>query len=151
MSNDDDDDDDDDGEVAVGMDWDILEDEGTLTDAHPSTQGPFAFHVEGSELVGAGESAASHGVLGEDRWMEEGGPATADPVVMVERSGSGAMPPAVRETSPLPRSRGQARKGPVQTSWGKVLGVRPQSAPDGRRRPRKPLIPLFFHPFTFLF
>ena len=34
---DDDDDDDDDGEVAVGMDWDILEDEGTLTDAHPST------------------------------------------------------------------------------------------------------------------
>ena len=31
------DDDNDDGEVAVGVDWDILEDEGTLTDAHPST------------------------------------------------------------------------------------------------------------------
>ena len=93
-------DEDDDDEVAVGVDWDILEDEGTSTDAHPSTQGPFAFHVEGSELVGAGESAASHGVPAGDRWEEEGGPAAADPVVMVERSGSGAVPPVVRETSP---------------------------------------------------
>ena len=37
VSSDDDDDDDDDGEVAVGVDWDILEDEGTSIDAHPST------------------------------------------------------------------------------------------------------------------
>ena len=31
MSSDDDDDDDDDDEVAVGVDWDVLEDEDTLT------------------------------------------------------------------------------------------------------------------------
>ena len=109
-SDDDDDDDDDDSEVAVGVDWDILEDEGMLTDAHPSTQGPFAFHAEGSELVEAGESAASHSVLGEDRWMEEGGPAAADPVVMVERSGSGAVPPTVRETSPPASEQGASSK-----------------------------------------
>ena len=36
VSSDDDDDDDDDGEVAVGVDWDILEDEDTLTSGHPS-------------------------------------------------------------------------------------------------------------------
>jgi len=110
VSSDDDVDDDDDREVAVGVDWDILEDEGTLTDAHPSTQGPFAFHAEGSELVGAEESAALHSVLGEDRWMEEGGPAAADPMVMVERSGSGAVPPVVRETSPPASEQGACSK-----------------------------------------
>ena len=112
VSSDDDDDDDDDGEVAVGVDWDILEDEGTLTDAHPSTQGPFAFHAEGSELVEAGEFAASHGILGEDRWTEEGGPAAANPMVMVERSGSGAVPPAVREMSPRLGAGGRLEKAP---------------------------------------
>ena len=94
-SDDDDDDDDDDDEVAVDVDWGVLEDEDVLTSAHPSVQGPFPFHAEGSELVrsvGAGESAASHGMLVEDRWMGGGGPATADPKVMVEGSGSGAMP-----------------------------------------------------------
>ena len=65
MSSDDDDDDDDDDEVAVGVDWDVLEDEDMLTSGHPFVQGPFPFHVEGSRsmrLVEAGESAASHGV-----------------------------------------------------------------------------------------
>ena len=102
VSSDDDDNDDDgnDDEVAGDMDWDVLEDEGTLTSAHPSMQGPLPFRVEGSESarsaeldrtsdpssgpVGAGESAASCGVPAEDWWvagskeapevlMEEGG------------------------------------------------------------------------------
>jgi len=133
VSSDDDDDDDDDGEVAVGMDWDILEDEGTLTDAHPSTQGPFAFHAEGSELVEAGESAASHGVLGEDRWTEEGGPAAADPVVMVERSGSGAVPPAVRETSPPASEQGAGSKRARPDELGQDPGG---SSPKRSRRPK---------------
>ena len=50
-SEDEDDDDDDDDEVAVGMDWDVLEDEDMLTSAHLSVQGPFPFHAEGSESV----------------------------------------------------------------------------------------------------
>jgi len=81
-SDDDDDDDDDDDEAAIDVDWGILEDEDTLASAHPSVQGPFLFHVEGSESVRsveAGESAASHGVLAKDRWMGEGGLAAADP------------------------------------------------------------------------
>ena len=61
-------------------------------------QGPFPFHVEGSESVrsaevgqtsgpspgpaGAGGSAASRGVLVEDWWMGEGGPTTAPEVLM---------------------------------------------------------------------
>ena len=36
VSSDDDDDDDDVDEVAAGVDWGVLEDEGTLTSAHPS-------------------------------------------------------------------------------------------------------------------
>ena len=133
VSSDDDDDDDDDGEVAVGMDWDILEDEGTLTDAHPSTQGPFAFHAEGSELVEAGGSAASHGVLGEDRWTEEGRPTATDPVVMVERSGSGAVPPAVRETSPPASEQGAGSKRPRPDELGQGSGG---SSPKRSRRPK---------------
>ena len=69
VSSDDDDDDDDDDEVAIGVDWDVLEDEDTLTSGHPSVQGPFPFDAEGSEsmrLVEAGESAASHGVPAKD-------------------------------------------------------------------------------------
>ena len=46
-SDDDNDDDDDDDEVAIDMDWGIVEDEGTLTSAPPSVQGSFPFHVEG--------------------------------------------------------------------------------------------------------
>ena len=102
MSSDDDDDDDDDDEVAVGVDCDVLEDEDTLTSGHPSVQGPFPFHAEGSESVRsveAGGSAASHGVPAEDRWMEESGPAAADPEVMVEGSGSGAVPHETMEGS----------------------------------------------------
>ena len=36
VSSDDDDDDDDDDEVVIDMDWGVLEDEDTLTSAHPS-------------------------------------------------------------------------------------------------------------------
>ena len=94
-SDDDDDDDDDDDEVAVGVDWDVLEDEDTLTSGHPSMQGPFPFHAEGSEsvrLVEAGESAASHGMPAKDRWMGEGRPAAAIPEATMEGSSSGAAP-----------------------------------------------------------
>jgi len=101
VSSDDDDDDDDDDEVAVGVDWDVLEDEDTLISGRPSVQGPFAFHAEGSESVRSAEadgSAASHGVPTEDRWMEESGPAAADPEVMVG-SGSGAAPHETMEGS----------------------------------------------------
>ena len=92
-----------------------------------------------------------HGVPAEDRWMEESGPAAADPEVMVEGSGSGATPHLVREMSPLPQSRGHAQNGPAQTSRGRDLGIHPQNASAGRRRQRKPLIPLFssFFPFYF--
>ena len=75
-SDDDDDDDDDDDEVVVDVDWGVLEDEDTLISAHLSVQGPFPFHAEGSESVRsveARESAASHGVPAEDRWMGKAG------------------------------------------------------------------------------
>ena len=85
--------DDNDDEVAIGVDWDVLEDEDTLTSGHPFVQGPFPFHAEGSESmrsVEAGGFAALHGMPAKDRWMEESGSAAADPEVMVEGSGSGA-------------------------------------------------------------
>ena len=179
-SDDDDDDDDDDDEVVVDVDWGILEDKDTLTSDRPSMQGPFPFHVEGSESVRsveARESTASHGVSAKDRWMGEGGPAAADPEVMVEGSGSSAAPHEtvegsgsgaaphetvegsdssaapheVREMSPLPQSRGQAQNGPAQTSRGRDLGIRPQNASAGQGRQRKLLIPLFSSIFSFLF
>ena len=73
-NDDDDDDDDDDDEVAAGVDWGILEDEGTLTSAPPSVQEPLSSRAEGSKSarsaeVGAEESAASRGVPAEDRWV----------------------------------------------------------------------------------
>ena len=101
-SDDDNDDDDDDDEVVVDVDWGVPEDEDTLTIAHPSVQGPFPFHTEGSESVRsveAGESAASHVVPVKDRWMGESGSATADPEVMVERGGAGAAPHEMMEGS----------------------------------------------------
>ena len=69
-----DDDDDDVDEVAAGVDWGILEDKGTLTNAPPSVQEPPSTHAEGSESarlaeVGAEESAASRGVSVEDQWV----------------------------------------------------------------------------------
>ena len=97
-SEDEDDDDDDDDEVAIGVDWGVLEDEDTLTSGHPSVQGPFPFHAEGSRSmrsVETGESAASHGVPAEDRWMGEGGPVAVIPKATMEGSSSGAAP---RET-----------------------------------------------------
>ena len=95
-------DDDDDDEVAVGVDWDVLEDEDTLTSGHPSVQGPFPFHADGSESmrsVEAGESTTSHGVPAEDRWVEESGPAATDPEATGEGSGSSAAPREMMEGS----------------------------------------------------
>ena len=129
---DDDDDDDDDDEVAVDVDWGVLEDEDTLTSGHPSVQGPFPFHAEGSgsmRSVEAGESASSRGVLAEDRWMGKGEPVAAIPEATMKGSSSGAAPretmegdgsgaapdetmersdsgAAPDEMDPLPRSRG---------------------------------------------
>ena len=80
---DDDDDNDEYDEVAADVDWDVLEGEDSLTGTQLSTQGPFPFHVGGSESVrpvepgpslgqvGAGGSAATPGVSVEDRWMGE--------------------------------------------------------------------------------
>ena len=56
------------------MDWGVLEDEGTLTNAPPSMQEPPSSRAEGSESarlaeVGAEESTASRGVPTEDRWV----------------------------------------------------------------------------------
>ena len=110
-------DDNDDDEVAVDVDWDVLEDEDMLTNAHRPMQGPFPFHAEGSEsvrsvevgrtigpstgLVGAGESAAPPGVPPEDRWMGDG--SDAAPEASTERGGSIAVPSEIREASPPAR------------------------------------------------
>ena len=120
-SEDEDDDDVDDNEVAIGVDWDVLEDEDTLTSGHPSVQGPFPFHAEGSESmrsVEAGESAASHGVPAEDRWVEESGPTTAGLEATGEGSGSGAAPRETMEGS----SSGAA---PHETMEGSGSGAMP--------------------------
>jgi len=88
-SDDDNDNNDDDGDdVANNVDWGVLEDEGTLTSAHPSVQEPLLFRMEGSESarsaeVGAEEFTASCGVLAEDRWMGGDG-FEAIPEVLVE-------------------------------------------------------------------
>ena len=148
-SDDDDDDDDDDDEVVVDVDWGILEDEDTLTSAHPSVQGPFPFYVEGSESVRsveAGESAASHGVPAEDRWMGESGSTATDPEVMVERggagaaphemmegSGFGAAPHEVREMSPPASEQGAGSKRSRPDESGQGSG---DPSPKRFRRPR---------------
>ena len=109
------------------MDWDVLEDEDTLTSGHPSLQGPFPFHTEGSESmrsVEAGESAASHGMPVEDRWVEESGPTAADPEVMVEGSGSGATPHETGEGS----GSGAA---PHETMEGSGSGAAPHETMEG--------------------
>ena len=86
----DDDDDDEFGEEAVGVDWGDLVDEDSLP-----MQGPFPFHVEGSESartvepglplepVGAGGAAVTVVVLARDRWMGGDG-SEAIPKVPVE-------------------------------------------------------------------
>ena len=108
------------------MEWDVLEGEDTLTGTHLSTQGPFPFHVGGSEsvrptkmsqtislssgLVGVGGSAAAPGVPVEGggstavphELIGVGGP-TAAPEVPIERGGSAAVPLEARETSPSTR------------------------------------------------
>ena len=149
VSSDDDDGDDDDSEVAADVDWGILEDEDTLTSAHPSMQGPFLFHMEGSESVRsveAGESAALHGVSAEDRWMGESGSAAADPEVMVERGGpgaaphemmegrgSGAAPHEVREMSPPASEQGAGSKRSHPDESGQGSG---DLSPKRFHRPR---------------
>ena len=145
-SDDDDDDDDDDDEVVVNMDWGVLEDEDTLTSAHPSVQGPFPFHAEGSESVRsveAGEFAASHGVPAEDWWMGEGGLAAADPEAMVEGGGSGATPhetmegsgssAAPQEVSPPALEQGAGPKQSRPDESGQGSG---DPSPKCFRRPR---------------
>ena len=93
------DDDDDDDEVVVDRDWDVLEGKDSQTGTQLSMQGPFPFHVGGSESVrpaeagqiiglssgpvGAGGSTATPGVLVKDRWMGGGGSAAA-PEVLIE-------------------------------------------------------------------
>ena len=88
-NSDDDDDDDKFDEAAPDMDWGDLEDEDSL-----SMQGPFLFHVEGSESartvesglpmgqVGAGESAVTVEVSTGDRWIGGDGSAAAPEVLM---------------------------------------------------------------------
>ena len=116
------------------MDWGILEDEGTLTNAPPSMQEPPSSRTEGSESarlveVGAEESAASRGVPAEDRWvdgseeapevlMEEGGSvavsqermvvsgSATQPEVLTKRGGSAAAPSETREMSSPAQEQG---------------------------------------------
>ena len=97
-SSEDDDDDDKSDEEAAGVDWGDLVNEDSLP-----TQGPFPFHAEGSESMGAvepgpplgpmgaGGSAATVGVSAEDRWMG-GVRSETVPAVLVEGGGSDAMP-----------------------------------------------------------
>ena len=81
------------------MEWDVLEGEDSLMGTQLSMQGPFPFHVGGSESVrpteadqiispslgpvGAEGSAATPRVPVEDRWMGGGGSAAA-PEVLIE-------------------------------------------------------------------
>ena len=159
----DDDDDNDDDEVAVDMDWDVLEDEDTLANAHRPMQGPFPFHAEGSESsgpVGARESAAPSGVPPEDQWMGEGGSAAAPEVLMegggsaampheltggggcaakpgasTERGGSIAAPSEIREASPPAREQGAGSKRTHPDESGQ--GSR-GSSPKRSRHPKAP-------------
>ena len=128
-SDDDGDDDDDDGddEVAVDVDWGVLEDEETLTSGHPPVQGPFAFHAEGSESmrsVEAGESAASHGVPAEDRWTGDTGLAAADLEAIVEEGSTGAAPGS--DAAPCEVMEGSSSgAAPRETMGGTASVLRP--------------------------
>ena len=120
------------------MDWGILEDEGTLTSAPPSTQEPLSSRAEGNEstrlaAVGAEESVASRGVPVEDQWvagseevpgvliegggsdaapceLTEGGGSGAPPEVLTGRGGSAIAPSIMREVNSLAREREAASK-----------------------------------------
>ena len=110
-------------EVVADVEWDVLEGEDTLTGTHSSMQGPFLFHVEGSESMrlaktgqtigpslgpvgggrsattprvpveGGGSTATPHELIGV-------GGSTAVPEVPTERGGSAAAPSKIREMSP---------------------------------------------------
>jgi len=168
----DDNDDDDDkfDEVVADVDWDVLEGEDSLTGTQLSTQGPFPFHVGGSESVrlaeagqtigpssgpvGAGGSAASPGVPAEDRWMGGGGSVVAPeligpgrpaatPEVPIERGGSAATPSEIREMSPPTREQGAGSKRSCPDELIRGPGVRPQNVPTAQRRQSRSLTPLF--------
>ena len=81
----------------------------------------------------AGGSAASHGVPVEDRWMEESGPAAADPEVMVEGSGSGAAPHEMVEMSPPASEQGAGSKWSYLDKSGQGSG---DPSPKRFRRPK---------------
>ena len=81
--------DDDDDEVVADTEWDDLESEDTLTGIHSSLQGPFPFHVEGSESMRTVEAGRTIGPSSEQ--VGAGG-STAVPEVLVEGSGPATMP-----------------------------------------------------------
>ena len=83
--------------------------------------------------VEAGESAASHGVPAEDRWMGESGSAAADPEVMVERGSTGDAPHEVREMSPPASEQGAGSKRSHPDELGQGSG---DPSPKRFRRPR---------------
>ena len=64
----------------------------------------------------------------------EGGGSGAAPHEPMDRGGSGAVPSETRGTSPLPRSRGQARNGPAHMSWGRGSGFHPRNVPAAQKR-----------------
>jgi len=72
------------------VEWDVLEGEDMLIGTHSSMQGPFPFHVGGSESVRSAEMGQTIGLSSGP--VGAGGSAAA-PRVPVEGGGSTAMPP----------------------------------------------------------
>jgi len=62
------DDDDEFDEVVADVDWDVLEGEDSLTDTQLSMQGPFPFHVGGSESLRPAEAG---GTIGPSSGLED--------------------------------------------------------------------------------
>ena len=75
------DDEDDDDEVVADVEWDVLEDEDTLIGTHLSMQGPFPFHVGGSESVRSAETGQT---IGPSSGPVGVGGSAATPRVLVE-------------------------------------------------------------------
>ena len=107
------DDEDDDDEVVADVEWDVLEGEDMLIGTHSSMQGPFPFHVGGSESVRSAETGQtigpSSGPVGADGStavlgvLVEGGGSTAAPHKLIGAGGSAAMPGVpVEGAAPLP-------------------------------------------------
>ena len=118
------------------MDWDVLKGKDSLTGTQLSMQGPFPFHMGGSEsvrpaeagqtigpssrLAGVGGSAAAPGVPAEDRWMGGGGSA-ASPEAPVEGGGFTTTPHELMgaggsaATPEVPTERGGSTATPSET------------------------------------